>query len=186
MADDSERTPPESDRLEELGTREQATGRFARVLRRGALSALVLSDLRAGRTPSPHTLTEVGLSEVHLYTAVAADIDPSGELEHELARSGASGGFPVVQAVIDRWLFALVPGTVDVGVGGGTLARSSRQPLARATAAFTEAERALSTAHVLGVTGVVDLAQLMTLPLVSGRGSASDQRRSGSDPQGSR
>ncbi len=165
MTSDGESTPVRDAEHWEAEHRE--LDRLAGALRHGALSALLIADLRAGRPPTAQTLIDLKVSADHLYLAVVAAGDPHGELERKLARTGATEDLLVVHAVIDQLVFALVPGAVAGPAGAGTVARSSRQPLARAATAFAEAEHALRTAQRFGVTGLVDLPRLGPLPIVT-------------------
>jgi sugar diacid utilization regulator len=111
----------------------------------------------------------LGLDIHEPYFALEAEcegaVSPS-MLETHIRRSGATEHHRPLLVVLGRRVVAVVP-KVPVEYEGVTIAVGPPAMLQQAHASFSEAAEALATARAFGITGIVDLATLGPLPLVT-------------------
>jgi hypothetical protein len=140
--------------------------------RDAAARAEFLRDLAAGRV-TPERLAQASdtyaLNIDELYFAVCARCeDPAvgSALEAHVRRSGSTDDRRTLQVVVDGRLLAVAP-QAPTPYGDVTIAVGAATSLEDAHASFSEALEALATARAFGITGVVDLASLGPLPLIT-------------------
>ncbi len=140
--------------------------------RDAARRASFLRDLAAGGVTAERLAREseaLGLDSETAYFALEAECDTvaaAAVLETHVRHSGATEDRRAMPVVLGRRLLAVVP-KVPAAHERMTIAVGPAVMLADARASFAEAAEALATARAFGITGVVDLAGLGPLPLVT-------------------
>jgi hypothetical protein len=131
-----------------------------------------LRDLASGGITPERLAREskaLGLDVHHPYFAVEAECDETAsasQLETHLRRSGATQRHHPLLVVAGRRVVAVTP-KIPVEFEGATIAVGPPASLQQAHTSFAEAAQALATARAFGIAGIVDLATLGPLPLVT-------------------
>ena len=136
--------------------------------------------LVAGGVPPAELSTQAPVHQVepqqvyHVACLIAPEGGSLADVVTALRVHGGTAGTPVVDAVVDGLVVALLPRRPDswrppVAVGIGPAVE-----LAYAPSSYDQAQRALAIAERHQLTGVLDLAGLGPLPLLDGAGEAAD------------
>ena len=140
--------------------------------RDAAARAEFLRDLASGRV-TPERLAQAcetyDLDNEKEYFAVCAHCDDpaaASGLEAHVRRSGSTAARRTLQVVVDGRLLAVAP-QAPVPYRDVTIAVGAATALEEAHGSFSEALEALATARAFDITGVVDLASLGPLPLIT-------------------
>ncbi len=140
--------------------------------RDAARRADFLRDLAAGKVTSERLQSGIeayGLDAARPYFAVCADCEEpvtAAAVEAHVRRSGATSESRALQVVVDARLLAVTP-RVPTPFEGTVIAVGPASMLPDVHASFAEATKALITARAFNLGGVVDLAALGPLPLVT-------------------